>query len=106
MLIKSAESEEMTIFFDKENLPNTQVQMGIITLQPGEKRPLAGYARHEQDEYSYVISGEAHTILEDGQDLVGKAGQAQLIEAGEGHINYNDGLEPAVVVWMLVERTK
>ena len=51
--------------------------MGIITLQPGEKRPLAGYARHEQDEYSYVISGEAHTILEDGQDLVGKAGQAQ-----------------------------
>jgi hypothetical protein len=53
-----------------------------------------------------VISGEAHTILEDGQDLVGKAGQAQLIEAGEGHINYNDGLEQAVVVWMLVERTK
>ena len=85
MLIKSAESEEMTIFFDKENQPN---------------------ARHEQDEYSYVISGEAHTILEDGQDLVGKAGQAQLIEAGEGHINYNDGLEQAVVVWMLVERTK
>ena len=100
MLIKSAESEEMTIFFDKENQPNAQVQMGIITLQPGEKRPLAGYARHEQDEYSYVISGEAHTILE------GKAGQAQLIEAGEGHINYNDGLEPAVVVWMLVERTE
>ena len=106
MLIKSAESEEMTIFFDKENQPNAQVQMGIITLQPGEKRPLAGYARHEQDEYSYVISGEAHTILEDGQDLVGKAEQAQLIEAGEGHINYNNGLEPAVVVWMLVERTK
>ena len=106
MLIKSAESEEMTIFFDKENQPNAQVQMGIITLQPGEKRPLAGYALHEQDEYSYVISGEAHTILEDGQDLVGKAGQAQLIEAGEGHINYNDGLEQAVVDWMLVERTK
>lgn len=105
LLIKSAESEEMTIF-DKENQPNAQVQMGIITLQPGEKRPLAGYARHEQDEYSYVISGEAHTILEDGQDLVGKAGQAQLIEAGEGHINYNDGVEPAVVVWMLVERTE
>ena len=36
------------------------------------KTTLAGYARHEQDEYSYVISGEAHTILEDGQDLVEK----------------------------------
>ena len=35
LLIKSAESEEMTIF-DKENQPNAQVQMGIITLQPGE----------------------------------------------------------------------
>ena len=32
----------MTIFFDKENQPNAQVQMGIITLHPGEKRPLAG----------------------------------------------------------------
>ena len=53
-----------------------------------------------------LLHYEAHTILEDGQDLVGKAGQAQLIEASEGHINYNDGLEPAVVVWMLVERTK
>ena len=51
-----------------------------------------------------MISGEAYD-LEDGQDLVGKAGQAQLIEAGEGHINYNDGVEP-VVVWMLVERTE
>jgi hypothetical protein len=29
---------------------------------------------------------------------------AQLIEKGEGHINYNDGDEPAVVVWMLVDR--
>ncbi|MGC3657947.1 cupin domain-containing protein, partial [Enterococcus faecalis] len=57
MLIKSAEADEMTIFFDKENQPNTQVHMGIITLQRGEKRPFAGYARHDQDEYSYVFSG-------------------------------------------------
>jgi hypothetical protein len=42
--------------------------------------------------------------LEDGQDLLGNPGDAQLIEKGEGHINYNDGDEPAVVVWMLVDR--
>lgn len=48
--------------------------------------------------------GKAHTILEDGQDLIGTPGDAQLIEAGEGHINYNNGDEAAVVVWMLVER--
>jgi quercetin dioxygenase-like cupin family protein len=104
MIIKPSLPQEMTIFFDKDNQPNEQVQMGVIVLQPGEKRPLEGYARHEQDEYSYVVSGEAHTILEDGLDLVGKSGDAQLIEAGEGHINYNDGTEPAVVVWVLVER--
>ncbi|OTN88336.1 hypothetical protein A5819_000788 [Enterococcus sp. 7E2_DIV0204] len=104
MLIKPSLPQEMTIFFDAENQPNENVQMGVVILQPGEKRPLEGFARHDQDEYSYVVSGEAHTILEDGQDLVGKPGDAQLIEAGEGHINYNDGEQAAVVVWMLVER--
>ncbi|MGK0551655.1 cupin domain-containing protein [Enterococcus faecalis] len=105
MIIKSKElPQEMTIFFDKDNQPNPRVQMGVVTLQPGEKRPLTGFARHEQDEYSYVISGQAHTILEDGSDLVAQAGTAQLIEAGEGHINYNDGSQAAVVVWILVER--
>ncbi|MGH2285501.1 cupin domain-containing protein, partial [Enterococcus faecalis] len=29
-----------------------------------------------------------------------------LIDGGEEQINYNDGREPAVVVWMHVERTK
>jgi quercetin dioxygenase-like cupin family protein len=106
MIIQPAPSlsEAMTIFFDKDNQPNERVQMGVVVLQPGEKRPLTGFARHEQDEYSYIVSGKAHTILEDGRDLIGQPGEAQLIEAGEGHINYNDGEEPAVVVWLLVER--
>lgn len=106
MIIKPSLPQEMTVFFDSENQPNPDVQMGVIVLQPGEKIPLEGFARHEQDEYSYVVSGCAHTILEDGQDLVGTPGDAQLIEAGEGHINYNDGDTPAVVVWMLIERNK
>lgn len=104
MIIKPTLAEKMNIFFDKENQPNDRVTMGLITLQPGEKSPIEGFARHDQDEYSYIISGTAHTILEDGQDLLGKPGDAQLIEKGEGHINYNDGDEPAVVVWMLVDR--
>lgn len=104
MIIKPTLAEKMTIFFDQANQPNERVTMGLITLQPGEKSPAEGFARNDQDEYSYVISGTAHTILEDGQDLLGKPGDAQLIEKGEGHINYNDGDEPTVVVWMLIDR--
>lgn len=95
---------EFQTFFNENNQSNPHIQMGIITLAPGQKGPLEGYARHDQDEFSYVISGEAHTILEDGTDILGRAGDAQLIEAGEGHINYNDGDEPAVVVWLLVDK--
>lgn len=105
MEIKSkSHSELFETFFDPSNQKNGRVKMGIITLLPGERRPEHGFARHEQDEFSYVVSGVAHTVLEDGTDLVGRAGDAQLIEAGEGHTNYNDTSEPAVVVWFLVER--
>lgn len=51
-----------------------------------------------------MIKGSAHTVLEDGTDLTGNPGDCQWIEAGEGHINYNDGTETAEVVWFLVER--
>lgn len=98
------EKVQLHYFFNAENQPNQKIQMGIITLQPGERSPEEGFACHEQDEFSYVISGAAHTVLEDGSDLLGKAGDAQLIEKGEKHWNYNDGDTPAQVVWFLVER--
>lgn len=104
MLVKTAENTDMTTFFDKVNQPNTQVTMGVITLQPGEKSPREGFSCHDQDEFSYLISGSAHTILENGEDIYAVAGTAQLIEKNEKHINYNDGTEAAVVVWFLVDR--
>ncbi len=104
MEIKPTLDQAMTYFFTPDNQENKRVQMGVIKLQPGERSPSEGYACHEQDEYSYVVSGRAHTILEDGTDLLGTPGDAQLIVANEKHINYNDGPDEAVVVWMLVER--
>ncbi|MGI6664445.1 MAG: cupin domain-containing protein [Christensenellaceae bacterium] len=104
MIIKKSKNVPMNLYFDPENQANKLVQMGKLTLMPGERRPAEGFAMHVQDEYSYVISGEAHSVLEDGSDLVGKPGDAQLIEAGEKHYNYNDTDKPAEVVWMLVER--
>lgn len=104
MEIKKTPADPFAVFFDPENQQNPRVTMGIITLEPGQRSPKEGYAKHQQDEYSYIISGTAHTILEDGTDLIGTKGDAQLIEANEKHINYNDSDEPATVVWMLVER--
>lgn len=100
----SKENEEMMTFFQHATSFGHEITMGKILLKPGEMRPLEGFACHEEDEYSYVISGDAHTILEDGTDLVGKPGDAQLIRAGEKHRNYNSGTEDAVVVWFLVGR--
>lgn len=102
---KNEEVGLQTIFTTK-NQPNKAVTMGYITLLPGEHIPENGFSRHDQDEYSYVIKGRAHTVLEDGCDIVGKEGDFQLISAGEGHKNYNDSQEPAELVWFLVEPTK
>lgn len=104
MKVVSKTDEVMNIFFNEENQANKRVSMGLIKLKPGEKIPDEGYSRHTQDEYSYVIKGDVHTILEDGTDIPATVGDAQLIEANEGHINYNNGDEEAEVVWMLVER--
>lgn len=104
MKVVKVEDKPMTIFFDELNQENKKVRMGLIRLEPGEKIPAEGYSRHEQDEFSYVIKGRCHTILEDGQDILAVPGDAQLIEANEGHINYNSSDEVAEVVWMLVER--
>lgn len=104
MEIKPTLDQAMTYFFNPDNQENQRVQMGVIKLQPGQRSPEEGFACHEQDEYSYVVSGSAHTILEDGTDLLGLPGDAQLIVANEKHINYNDSESEAIVVWMLVER--
>ena len=103
-IISVDNGKEFETIFDSLNQTNGKVQMGVVRLAPGEKRPLEGFARHTQGEFSYVIKGSAHTVLEDGTDLTGNPGDCQWIEAGEGHINYNDGTETAEVVWFLVER--
>ncbi|HLQ39957.1 MAG TPA: cupin domain-containing protein [Tetragenococcus sp.] len=104
MLTKAPTKTTLSTLFDSANQPNSHVTMGIITLAPGQKSPAEGFACHQQDEFSYIISGAAHTILANGEDIYAKAGTAQLIEKDEGHINYNDGTVPAVVVWFLVDR--
>jgi len=104
MIIIHGKDAAQSCYFDASNQPNLKVQMGKVVLLPGQRSPKEGFARHKQDEYSYMIAGSAHTVLESGEDLIGSAGDAQMILAGEAHYNYNDSDRPAEVVWMLVER--
>lgn len=90
MHLKSTLKSNMNHFFDPTNQPNSNITMGLDTLQLGEKYPKQGYSYHNQNESSYIISGLAHTNLENGEDILGKAGDSQLIEKNEDPINYND----------------
>ncbi len=104
MIIKHGKDGSTCYFFDTANQPNPGVQMGKVVLMPGKRSPQQGYARHEQDEYAYVIKGKAHTVSESGEDALNVQGDVQMIPAGEAHYNYNDSGEPAEVLWMLVKR--
>jgi quercetin dioxygenase-like cupin family protein len=92
-----------TIFFGKEDVHNDKVTFGHIVFKPGARTPEEGYGVHEQDEYSYIISGEAVCVI-DGKEYRSSAGAAMFIPAGEAHYSYNDTDEPCVIIWALIEK--
>lgn len=93
---------EMTDFFDSmKNLPGGEgVKMGYGVFPPNMEAPPAA---HEEDEYSFVISGTIKVKI-NGKVYTAEAGTATFIPAGEEHISFNDGTEECRLVWMLVKR--
>ena len=86
------------------NTPNDSVTFGHIVFQPGERIPKVGLASHENDEYSFVIRGEAQCEV-GGAQCVASAGEAMFIPAGELHYTHNTSQEPFEVVYALVKRS-
>ncbi len=103
MLSKKLTEKNNNIFFDQTNTLNGNASFGHIVFQPNERIPKEGFGQHEYDEYSFVISGEAHSVV-GGVEQVAKAGMAMYIPAGEPHYTYNAGDAPFEVVYALVKR--
>lgn len=93
----------MSIFFDKSTDTNEKVTFGHIVFNPGDRTPKEGYGVHDQDEYSYIISGTAVCVIDDVEYRSSK-GSAMYIPAGEKHYSFNDTKEPCEIIWVLVEK--
>jgi len=92
-----------TIFFEKSPNMNKAVKFGHIVFRPGDRTPEKGYGVHDQDEYSYIMSGTAVCVIDDIEYRSGP-GSAMFIPAGEKHYSFNDGDEPCEIIWMLVDK--
>lgn len=95
---------EMKKLFSKQG--NFQeVNMSIVSITPGERVPAVGMSCHEEDEYSYIFSGEIDTYC-DGKYSTEKTGDATLIPAGEEHWCINKSNEPCMIVCFMVKNAE
>jgi quercetin dioxygenase-like cupin family protein len=85
-------------------IPNTHVDFLLITYQPGGTSSSSGLLmRHSGAEYGYVISGELTLTLGFDKHRL-TAGDAVSFDSTLPHAYRNDGIEPAVGVWFVLER--
>ena len=85
-------------------VPNTHVDFLLITYRPGSTSSSTGaLMRHTGTEYGYLLKGSL--ILTLGFDEYRlNAGDAVSFDSTTPHGYRNDGLEPAVGVWFVLER--
>lgn len=84
-------------------VPDAHVDFLLITYQPGGSSSSSGQLmRHSGTEYGYVISGELVLMLGfDEHQLT--PGDAVSFDSTTPHGYRNDGVEPAVGVWFVLE---
>ncbi len=84
-------------------LPPHTTDFLLITYPPGGTSSSSnGLMRHSGSEYGYVIAGEL-TLTLGFDDIRLRAGDAVSFESTTPHRYRNDGSEPAVGVWFVVE---
>lgn len=85
-------------------IPGTQVDFLRITYQPGGMSSSTGLLmRHTGAEFGYLLSGELVLTLGTTRHPV-RAGDSVSFEAATPHSYRNEGTEPAVGVWCVLER--
>ena len=86
-------------------LPPHNTDFLLITYPPGGTSSSSdGLMRHSGSEYGYVIAGEL-TLTLGFDDIRLRPGDAVCFESTTPHRYRNDGSEPAVGVWFVVERS-
>jgi transcriptional regulator with XRE-family HTH domain/quercetin dioxygenase-like cupin family protein len=86
-------------------VPGVHVDFLRITYQPGGTSSSSGaLMRHSGTEFGYVLSGELILSLGFDEHRLG-AGDAVSFDSTLPHGYRNDGSEPAVGIWFVLERT-
>ena len=86
-------------------VPDTHVDFLRITYQPGGSSSSAGLLmRHSGTEYGFVTSGELVLTLGFNEHHL-RAGDAVSFDSTTPHGYRNDGDEPAVGIWFVLERS-
>ena len=86
-------------------VPDTHVDFLRITYQPGGSSSSAGLLmRHSGTEYGFVTSGELVLTLGFDEHHL-RAGDAVSFDSTTPHGYRNDGDEPAVGIWFVLERS-
>lgn len=93
---------EMKKLFEKSG-DFSNVSMSWISLTPGERVPAEGFSVHEEDEYSFIYSGEIKAFA-NGEISVEKAGDATFFPAGDEHWCINESDEPCLLVCFMVTK--
>jgi transcriptional regulator with XRE-family HTH domain len=84
-------------------VPHHHVDFMLVTYQPGGASSRTGeLMRHTGTEYGYLISGELELTLGFDQHTLGP-GDAVCFDSSTPHGYRNDGPDPAVGVWFVVE---
>ncbi|MGX7419868.1 cupin domain-containing protein [Carnobacterium gallinarum] len=99
-----AEANEYNLkdFFIEEGLSVSSFRMGTISVLPGERVPKEGVSVHEENEYSYIISG-GMTGESGGEAFEISGGMGTLIPAGEEHWCINESDVPCEICWVLIK---
>jgi transcriptional regulator with XRE-family HTH domain len=109
-IVRPAQREELTldsgvVWELLGQVPDTHVEFLRITYQPGGSSSSSGLLmRHSGTEYGFVISGELILTLGFEEHRLGP-GDAVSFDSTTPHGYRNDGTEPAVGVWFVLERT-
>jgi transcriptional regulator with XRE-family HTH domain len=84
-------------------VPHHHVDFLLVTYAPGGASSRSGeLMRHAGTEYGYLVSGELELTLGFDQHQLGP-GDAVCFDSSTPHGYRNDGPEPAVGVWFVVE---